>query len=347
MGRNANDSMSETTGLLSIIHYPSAHSTDSPTPKAYSSETLPLVSSYEDLRRSVELQLEELNTASKSRKESVFPSSRSLTRCHALWILLGGCLLSLLGVAFFLSHGNSGINGGHGQSTNVRVDPLPFSLLDPVKDLKLASYDRPEETKPPKELFAKNYHHDKSKPHQHVPTNAWYQNLLLLRGEPSNIHRLYSTPYLLDVVGHIPGLRTHRTRVLSSDSVLQLTQNEENGVTLGAAMDMTAGMTNNKKEELPHAYRVLETTKLGLTLQWVRVGKIIITLGSALIFRLLFLTDVLLSLDGHGYGFDDCQGNALHNHGIQRTQCDVPWGDAFAYYPLAFSIGQGCQTRRN
>jgi hypothetical protein len=284
MGPNSDYSMSETSGLLSNTQYPSAHSTDSPTPRSYSSEALPLVSSYEDLRRSVELQLEELNSASKSRKEAVFPSSRSLTRCSALWILLGGCILSLLGGAFFLIQGNTSVDGHHRPSTGGRVDPLPFSLLDPVKDLKLASYDRPEETKPPKELFAKNYHHDKSKPHQHVPTNAWYQNLLLLRGEPSNIHRVYTAPFLLDVVGHIPGLRTHRTRVLSSDSVLQLTQNEENGVTLGAAIDMTAGVTNVKREELLHAYRVLETTKLGVTLQWVRWGEKVI-LGRALIFR--------------------------------------------------------------
>jgi hypothetical protein len=61
----------------------------------------------------------------------------------------------------------------------------------------------------------------------------------------------------------------HRTRVLSSDSVLQLTFNDQNGLTLGADVDMTTRVTKKEEQELSHVYRVLETTKLGLTLQWV------------------------------------------------------------------------------
>jgi len=265
--RHANESASETTRLLPTRHYPSAHSTDSPTPRSFSSEALPLVSSYEDLRQSVELQLEELTTASKSRKESIFPSPRSLTRRQAILILLGGCVLIVIGVGYLVYVGErKGDESNDSPSDRRRADPSPFSLLDPVKDLHLASFDRPEATKPPKDLFA-NLDQNVKKPHHPLPTNAWYQNLLLLRDEPTNLHRVYSTPYLLDVVGHIPGLRMHRTRVLSSDLVLQLTFNEQNGLTLGAAVDMTAGTI--KKEELSHAYRVLKTTKLGVTLQWV------------------------------------------------------------------------------
>ncbi len=250
-------SASETTSLLGAS--PSAHSTDSPTPRSYNSEVLPLASSYEDLRQSVELHLKELNPTSLSKADAVFPDKRALNKKHTVVILLCGCALG----AILLVALNFKRNKPSGNKFVPGKAPLAFSLLDPVHDLKLPSFDREEITGPPKALFAKK---SKSSEHRTYPTNAWYQNLLMLRGEPSNVHRVYSVPYLLDMVGYIPGLRAHSNHILASTSVLQLTFTEEAGITLGAAEDFTHKASS---KELSHQYKILETTALGLTLQWV------------------------------------------------------------------------------
>ena len=250
---------SETTSLLGPS--PSAHSTDSPTPRSYSSELLPLTSSYEDLRQSVELHLRDLNHASLSKVEAVIPNKRALNRQHAIIILLCGCVLSAL-LVIALNFRPSTLPGNNLGPIN---SSSAFSLLDPVHDLMLPSYHRDEETGPPKHLFVKKPESESSV-HRPYPTNAWYQNLLMLRGEPSNVHRVYSVPYLLDLVGYIPGLRAHSNHILSSTSVLQLTFNEEFGLTLGAAEDLSK---STSQKGLSHQYIILETTELGLTLKWV------------------------------------------------------------------------------
>lgn len=251
-------SASETTSLLGAC--PSPHSTDSPTPRSYSSELLPLASSYEDLRQSVELHLKDLDHASLSKVDAVIPHKRALNRQHAIIILLFGCALSaLLLVALnFKPRTLPGNNLGPVDSSRA------FSLLDPVHDLLLPSYIRDPETGPPKHLFAEKPDFESSV-HRPYPTNAWYQNLLMLRGEPSNVHRVYSVPYLLDVVGYIPGLRAHANHILASTSVLQLTFMEEFGLTLGAAEDFSK---TTSQKGLSHQYTILETTELGLTLKW-------------------------------------------------------------------------------
>lgn len=272
---------SEATSLLRS--QPSAHSTDSPTPRSYSNnEGVPLASSYEDLRQSVELQLQELNHASMSKLDTVVPNKKILNRKNAIFILLAGCILSVLLVAVVnLKPRRSSHNSPDHSTPSDNVVPteppvkagvLPFSLLDPVHDLHLASFNRHEDSSPPKHMFVKRADDSKSPldaPHyEPVPTNAWYQNFLMLRGEPSNVHRAYSTPYLVDVVGPVPGLRANSNHILSSTSVLQLTFNEEFGLTLGAAPRF-ADKNSSKKNNLDYKYRALETTQLGLTLKWV------------------------------------------------------------------------------
>jgi hypothetical protein len=148
------------------------------------------------------------------------------------------------------------------------VSPLPFSRHDPVQDLGLLAYNRPEETGPPRNLFEEiaDEKPDSLVRRPAFPTNAWYQNLLMLRGAPSNVHRVYTNPYLVDVVGLIPGLRVHPNRILSGADVLQLTFNENFGLTLGATGDLKGPP---ESEADSHKYKVLETTELGLTLRWV------------------------------------------------------------------------------
>jgi len=265
-------SASEATGLLA--NSSSAKSAnDSSMPRSYSGEMLPLTSSYEDLRQSVEMQLQELNPTSMRKFDSVIPSGNILTRRHAICILIFGCASALSVYLISCLHQPSPHHppGGHNNPNSLQpgVDPRPFSLLDPVKDLNLASFQRSEATAPPQGLFLSRQEDlgaDSNHSHRPLPTNAWYQNLLLLRGEPSNLHRVYSSPYLMDVTSDIPGLRTQSTRVLASTDVLQLTSNEQFGLTMGAAKDFTR--KHSSSADLSHAYSILRTTNLGLTLKW-------------------------------------------------------------------------------
>jgi hypothetical protein len=154
----------------------------------------------------------------------------------------------------------------------------PLSRLDPVKDLGLMDYPRPRDSQPGDALTHENVSGDKmSGP---FPTNAWYQNLLMIKNEPSEVHRAYSIPYIVDAIGPIPGLRLHPNHVGASSEVVQLYNVDQYGLTLGAAPDATSSHSADRT----HRYHVEKMTNLGVTLQWVRYpgrrifGLIIVTL---------------------------------------------------------------------
>ncbi len=144
----------------------------------------------------------------------------------------------------------------------------PFSILDPVRHLKVAEHGRPRDDP----SFPSYYYGSQDKPidrsFRALPTNAWYQNLLQApqHGEPSNVQRIYPGPYLLDVVGIIPGLRVHGTDILSTDMVMQLFFNEHFSLVLGATENIALA---NGKTTSTNRYNVLKTTELGVTLEWV------------------------------------------------------------------------------
>lgn len=218
------------------------------------------------MRQSVELQLKELNDASMSKLDTYVPSKKILNSKHAILILVLGCTLSVLLVSIVILKPKSPKSPSNVNPVAPATGAMPFSLLDPVHDLNLASFDRPEDSSPPKAMFIKRPDGVRSTVHDPLPTNAWYQNLLMLRGEPSNIHRVYSTPYLLDVVGPVPGIRANSNHILSSTSVLQLTFIEQFGITLGAAPSFAH---HSPSKEHDFKYQALETTELGVTLKWV------------------------------------------------------------------------------
>lgn len=249
---------SETTCLLP--EPPSAHSMESPVRRSYSKESLPLVSSYEDLRQSVELQLQALNSQSKS--EAEIPNRRALGSHHAILLLFFGCSLSVF--LFFLLYFEPYTPSSNSRS---RSEPIPFSFYDPVDDLGLASFDRPKASAPPPHLFLDPFEigNESLEMHRTYPTNAWYQNLLMVDGEPSNLHRAYSMPYLLDMVGLLPGIQIHPNHILASSDVLQLSFNEQFSLTIGAAPKYPSSIST---EELSHRYRVAQTTELGVSLRW-------------------------------------------------------------------------------
>jgi len=184
--------------------------------------------------------------------------------CRSRPALATAIILTLLGLVALvtaLALPDSGVKPGdqsgakkHGLEGSERP---PFSTLDPVKDLGLYPLSRPQDSSPPKSLL-------RDTPQQAVPTNMWYQNLLLAKGEPTDVHRAYPMPYVVDSVGPIPGLRAHPNHFDSSTTVVQLSFVASHGLTLGAAV-----ADSSQSEPLSKRYSVVSTTALAVTLEWV------------------------------------------------------------------------------
>jgi hypothetical protein len=147
----------------------------------------------------------------------------------------------------------------------------PFSTLDPVKDLGLYDFARPESSTPSKPM-TEGLAHVRS-----YPTNAWYQNLLMVRDVPQPIHRSYSIPYVVDAAGPVPGVRIHPNHIDASSLVVQLNVIDEYGLTLGVASmeDSSSSSSSSSSKRAPPkletTYKVTQTTPLGVTLTWVRL----------------------------------------------------------------------------
>jgi hypothetical protein len=238
---------------------------------------------------------------SRNCKRFIFAYKRTI-----FMILLGIGLLSasMLGLMTFRTKSTSSSSSSSSSSKNdsdsgddgdtmVPTDgrPFPLSLLDPIHDLGLAGWDRsPDESSFPSFYYnadadaddrygnnnsrklsaseSSNNNNTTSRKKKALPTNAWYQNMLQVshNDEPTNLQRTYPVPYLVDVVGLIPGLRMHATDIDASDMVMQLSFNENAGLVLGA----TEHLSSKKKTIHSHRYKVLKTTNLGITLEWVR-----------------------------------------------------------------------------
>jgi hypothetical protein len=133
----------------------------------------------------------------------------------------------------------------------------PYSTLDPVADMGLYALVRPQDSSPPDSVLPHSRH-------KAIPTNTWYQNMLMAKGEPTDVHRVYSMPYVVDVAGPIPGLRVHPNHIDASTTVVQLSYVDSYGITLGAAPDRRVP----SKALLSKRYSVVSTTSLAVTLQW-------------------------------------------------------------------------------
>jgi hypothetical protein len=171
----------------------------------------------------------------------------------------------------------SGVTGGGGENdfadddndddgattipTKRQKTMAALSKLDPVTDLHLFAYERPDGSKPPSALTASTY--------TVYPTNSWYQNLLMVNDQdgPQDIHRVYCIPYIVDAAGKIAGLRLHGVHRTVSNTVIQLNTQNEFGLTIGAVSSFTSD--DNEKQSLSRGYTIDTTTPLGVTLQWV------------------------------------------------------------------------------
>lgn len=217
-------------------------------------------------------------------EQRIFSKIRRCHRKHAIVVVV--LLLACCGLAALIISSASGSSeidtrdSPKGKSYRHATEE-PFSMLDPVKDLGLYSLQRPKDTSPPESIV-------RDSPQQALPTNAWYQNLLMVKGEPSSVHRAYSQPYIVDVVGPIPGLRAHPNHLDASTTVVQLSFVDAHGLTLGAA----PRETHNESPTM--AYSVVSTTALAATLQWVSLLDVAVVLFLCAcpltIWRLLFAT---------------------------------------------------------
>jgi hypothetical protein len=141
------------------------------------------------------------------------------------------------------------------------VSPQPFSKLDPISDMNLLGVARDANTGPPGNIF-------RFDEMTAVPTNMWYQNLLLHHeGEPSELQRVYTIPYMIDLAGPIPGMQLHPNHMDATSNVIQLSYVILHGLTLGVAMRSDLASTSDKS--LTKDYSVLQTSELGITMSWV------------------------------------------------------------------------------
>jgi hypothetical protein len=146
--------------------------------------------------------------------------------------------------------------------------PRPFSTLDPIDDLNVLHYQRSIDSSPSTRLDPLR---DRDS-NLALPTNEWYENLLLLQQdkEPSADHRAYAVPYVVDAAGAIPGLRIHSFRVDATATTVTLAVNEPQALTLGATVDFRFQDIDSSE---PKGYSVRAATKLGVTLEWVGFEK--------------------------------------------------------------------------
>jgi len=226
--------------------------------------------SIEEIQKDLEVQIQ---TIRKNWCDRSLPFANKRNLLLSLLVALFTVLV--LGIASGSSWGGEGTNID--VIDNLPIDGgarFPLSQLDPVHDLKLSEHGRPRNDPSfPSYYYAK----DADRPFKALPTNAWYQNILQapVDGEPANVQRIYPGPYLLDVVGTIPGLRIHVTDIVASDMVMQLTFIERFNLVLGATksiLSSSQGDDNDSDSDSDkgstNRYQVLETTELGVTLEW-------------------------------------------------------------------------------
>lgn len=152
----------------------------------------------------------------------------------------------------------------------------PFSSLAPfdTNSTALFSYKRPYGSQPGP-VYGPSLSKGARTSGVALPTNAWYQNLLLgTAGHdsllPTDSNQLYTLPNIVDLVGPIPGIRTHRPFHAGGDHVVQMAFLPLQGLTIGRR-------SFGSKEEW--GYTLLESgesgddiafSNLGLNIQWAQ-----------------------------------------------------------------------------
>lgn len=265
---------SETTNLLCL---PSPHSTDRPIRQGYSSNGVGIGQSINTSDTSTdghddeeipfvrpESNSPQTKVPQKQRCKKLQPFSDSIGRGRAILILFCACIFSV-SILSLLSFKEQQREIDVHTSSMHQIQAQPFSQKHPVTDLGVAGLARPFESSPPHHVFRRLGTSSDSEHWRPLPTSAWYQNLLLTHGEPTNLNRAYAIPYVIDVTGPIPGLTLHSSFLVTTSKVIQLANNAQFGLTLGAE----SYIHDDKKERYSHQYSIDSPTELGVTLHWV------------------------------------------------------------------------------
>ena len=93
----------------------------------------------------------------------------------------------------------------------------PFSYVNPV-DLGFLPVNRPLSSRPG-EILSNLVTKDSvsGAPLTPLPTNAWYQNLILGSSNTDPENKVFQVPYVVDTAGVIPGVRTHPCYLEAND----------------------------------------------------------------------------------------------------------------------------------
>mmetsp|Transcript_27019 Transcript_27019/g.45940 ORF Transcript_27019/g.45940 Transcript_27019/m.45940 type:complete len:1169 (-) Transcript_27019:103-3609(-) len=153
-------------------------------------------------------------------------------------------------------------------------DPAPFSLKSPaeigIDDFIRSMDSRPgnvfgslrREDAPSYEFNDPNFNVE-TVPKPAMPTNAWYQSLLV--GSVNDGHlgianRVYTIPYILDFVGPIQGVRIQFPHLEAGDTIVQLSTVARHGLTLGS----------NAVKDVYTVDEDSPPSQLGLGLKWTK-----------------------------------------------------------------------------
>jgi hypothetical protein len=100
----------------------------------------------------------------------------------------------------------------------------PFSYADPTT-LGILSIDRTQGSKPGKilsNLISTNpLSHTPETP---LPTNTWYQNLILGDQNTNSENKIFQIPHIIDTAGYIPGIRTHPAHLQANDRMVMVSR---------------------------------------------------------------------------------------------------------------------------
>jgi hypothetical protein len=179
-------------------------------------------------------------------------------------VLLGVALVALFAIVAFAMPWHSDAGGDRPARPDGFATKYHGSLskLHPVDDLGLYSFSRDKGSSPPSALTKGA---EKNGGWASYPTNAWYQNILMMDDEPSSIHRIYAVPFVLDPAGPIPGVRVHPNHIQASTAVVQLNTVEAYALTVGASGDATSKQNSTET----NGYIIENMTPLGVTLGFV------------------------------------------------------------------------------
>ena len=153
-------------------------------------------------------------------------------------------------------------------------DPAPFSLKSPA-ELGIDDVIRSMDTRPgkvfgtlrredsPSYAFNDARFDAETIPKPAMPTNAWYQSLLVgsvNEGHLGPSNRVYTIPYILDFIGPINGVRLQFPHLIAGDTIVQMSTVARHGLTLGSPV-------------VKHVYTVDEDippSQLGIGLKWTK-----------------------------------------------------------------------------